>query len=283
MKLVELPLYSSLSKTKLNSLLSFDGMIKKIKKTKSLVFSFIGDADADDESFRKHFASTGEIFKTMSCIPGKRRMNLKVSISLFDAFETMKFGEFLNLIKSLCSKTISISMHDEWNVDLPVLLAVSKKLKTILICMTNSSSNWLLVDEDTSNNQLFNSSSLGYTLSRYFGGCYLGNSTEVWRPASLRNEDNCFRWHVGNKSLIDNRIFYNSLTAGYHRGPFKIDMPVVSSIADLKLVQPAVELMRLQHRIDDANDTLDKAKVALKESENLVEKVLMDFDVNLGT
>ena len=60
-------------------------------------------------------------------------------------------------------------------------------------------------------------------------------------------------------------------------------MPVVSSIADLKLVQPAVELMRLQHRIDDANDTLDKAKVALKESEDLVEKVLMDFDVNLGT
>ena len=280
MKIVELPLYSSLSKTKLNSLLSFDGMIRKIKKSKSLVFSFIGDANADDESFRKHFASTGEIFKTMSCIPGKRRMNLKVDIGLFDAFETMKFGEFLNLIKSLCNKTIS--MHNEWNVDLPVLLAVSKKLKTILICMTNSSSNWLMVDEDTSDNQLFSSSSLGYALSRYFSG-YLGNSIEVWQPSSLHNKDDGFRWNVDGKSLLDNRIFYNSLTAGYHRGPFKIDIPVVSSIADLKLVQPAIELMWLQHKIDDANDMLDKAKAALRASEDLVENVLLDFDVNLGT
>lgn len=282
MKMVELPLYSSLSKTKLNSLLSFDGMIRKIKKTKSLVFSFIGDANADDESFRKYFASAGEIFKTMSCIPGKRRINLKVDIKMFDAFETMKFGEFLNLTKSLCSKTISISMHDEWNVDLPVLLAVSKKLKTILICMTNSSSNWLLVDKDTSDNNMFSSSSFGYALSKYFNG-YSDSSTEVWRPSSLHNADDGFRWSVDSKSLLDKRVYYDSLTSGYYRRPFKIDMPVVSSIADLKLVQPAIELMLLQRKIDDANDMLDKAKAALRASEDLVEKMLIDFEVNLVT
>ena len=266
-KFDDLPVFK-LPQQDLIDLQSFDGMIEKIKRTEKMIFSFVGIANDEDKiNFEKHFKKIGEVFETKSCIPDYSRMNLEIDINIFDAFKTMSIEKVVELLNK---HGMQSTLKNPDCSKIPMLIALSKKFKIALACTSTANRHYVLVDNDTSSNNSFSSCSFGYQICHYLTG--YNDSNKKWMNR---------KWLDNHNSPLHGDEYFYSLTFTYH-GPFNIDMPIASSTKDLALICPLHELTMLKKAIHDKENALKDVQSKYDQAEDLVDQMLVDFDVNFG-
>lgn len=250
---------------------SFVDSINRMEKSGKMVLSFSCSTDGDFDVYKKNFIdhyeeAGGEIFETVSCLPGTIRMNLELDINkTFDSFDT--FTDPDELEKAIGSR---------WTFN-AITIAISRKLKVIVVLSSNSNNRWAWMEGLQEGCGSFSTKSFGY---------YIETNLSNWLPQSLRRklakqsiDVYDFKWHDEEVSRLTRDHRYSALTAYAH--DFKVDLPVVSSRQELILIQPFLELLQLQNSVKQAQRQLDNAKKLYKDAENRIEEFMVASDLSI--